>query len=110
VRVDDANGATPIEANITPAGATGYVNCVVTGSSDQNLIACYSNYNVMNVWVSTNGGTSWTGIDGNLPNMPVRWALFHPDDKKPVYGKRILLMVQVQYGMPMLLFLMSEQI
>jgi len=85
VRVDDANGATPIEANITPAGATGYVNCVVTGSSDQNLIACYSNYNVMNVWVSTNGGTSWTGIDGNLPNMPVRWALFHPDDNAKAF-------------------------
>lgn len=39
----------------------------------------------MNVWVSTNGGTSWTGIDGNLPNMPVRWALFHPDDNAKAF-------------------------
>ncbi len=77
--VDDAHTATPNATAITPAGATGYLNCIVTGSSDQNLIACYSSYGVMNVWVSTNGGTTWTGIDGNLPNMPVRWALFHPD-------------------------------
>ena len=85
VRVDEAHGASPVEANITPTGATGYVNCVVTGSSDQHLIACYSNYNIMNVWVSNDGGTTWTGIDGNLPNMPVRWALFHPDDNTKAY-------------------------
>lgn len=85
VRVDDAHGGSPVEANITPTGATGYVNCVVTGSSDQHLIACYSNYNIMNVWVSSDGGTTWTGIDGNLPNMPVRWALFHPDDNTKAF-------------------------
>lgn len=86
VAVNDAHTGTNIPGTaITPAGGSGYVNCVVTGSSDQNLIACYSNYNVMNVWVSTNGGTSWTGIDGNLPNMPVRWALFHPDDNTKAY-------------------------
>ncbi|MGH2553625.1 MAG: hypothetical protein ACRDEB_07905, partial [Chitinophagaceae bacterium] len=78
-RVDGANTASPTATNITPAGSSGYLNCVVTGSSDQNLIATYSSYGVMNVWVSTNGGTTWTGIDGNLPDMPVRWALFHPD-------------------------------
>lgn len=83
-RVDDAN-ATPTATAITPAGASGYVNCIVTGSSDQFLMACYSNYNVNNVWVSTNGGTSWTAVDGNLPNMPVRWALFHPDDNTKAY-------------------------
>jgi hypothetical protein len=83
-KVDNAN-VTPTATAITPSGASGYVNCVVTGSSDQFLLACYSNYNVMNVWVSTNGGTSWTGIDGNLPNMPVRWALFHPDDNTKAY-------------------------
>ena len=83
--VDGANGASPTATNITPAGSSGYLNCVVTGSSDQNLIATYSSYGVMNVWVSTNGGTTWTGIDGNLPDMPVRWALFHPDSDTKAY-------------------------
>ena len=84
--VNDANvGTTVTAANITPAGATGYVNCVVTGSSDQHLIATCTNYNITNIWVSHNGGTSWTASDGNLPNMPVRWALFHPDDDNKAY-------------------------
>lgn len=84
VQVDNAD-ATPTAVNITPAGLAGYVNCIVTGSSDQNLLACITSYGVMNVWVSNNGGTSWTAIDGNLPDMPVRWALFHPDDNSIAY-------------------------
>ena len=79
VRADDAHTAAPVTTVITPAGATGYVNCVVTGSSDQNLMAIYSNYGINNIWVSTDGGTTWSASDGNLPNMPVRWAMFHPD-------------------------------
>lgn len=84
--VNDANVGTTVTATaITPAGATGYVNCVVTGSSDQHLMAICSNYNINNIWVSHNGGTTWTASDGNLPNMPVRWALFHPDDDNKAY-------------------------
>lgn len=84
-RVDAANTNTPSATNITPSGAAGYVNCIVTGATDQDLMVTYSNYGVMNVWVTSNGGTSWAGIDGNLPDMPVRWALFHPDDNNRAF-------------------------
>lgn len=84
VRVDQANTATPSAVEITPSGAPGgYVSCVVTGSSDNVIMVVYSNYSVQNVWVTLNGGTTWSPLDdasgSNLPNMPVRWALFHPD-------------------------------
>ncbi len=87
IRVDNANGASPTGTMINSGAGmpAGYVNCVVTGSSDQNLIACFTNYGVMNVWVTNDGGTTWTGIDGNLPDMPVRWALFHPDTDTKAY-------------------------
>jgi hypothetical protein len=61
-----------------PAGGT--VSCVNVGTNDNNLIATFSNFGVSNVWVSTNAGTSWTAIDGDLPDMPVRWAIFYPGD------------------------------
>lgn len=83
VRVDNANTGTSLTGTVINSGSgmpAGYVNCVVTGSDDQHLLACFTNYGVQNVWVTTNGGTTWTAIDGNLPDMPVRWALFHPDD------------------------------
>jgi hypothetical protein len=84
-KVDNANTASPTAVAITPTGASGYVNCIVTGSTENNLIATYSSYGVTNVWVSTNGGTTWTACDGNLPDMPVRWALFHPDTDTKAY-------------------------
>lgn len=70
------SAGTSIAGASFPAGST--ISCVAVGSDDNNLIACFSNYGVMNIWVTTNGGTSWTGIDGNLPDMPVRWAVFDP--------------------------------
>ena len=83
VKVDNAESATPTDVNITgasmPSGAV-TVNSINTGSTEQNLVACYSNYGVTNVWVTADGGTTWTGCDGNLPNIPVYWAVFHPDD------------------------------
>jgi hypothetical protein len=82
IQVDNANTGTTVTGTMINTGSgmpAGYVNCVVTGADDQHLIACFTNYGVQNVWSTTNGGTTWTAIDGNLPDMPVRWALFHPD-------------------------------
>ena len=68
--------------NITGASMPLYANvsCINVGTSDQYLIASFSNYGVSNVWYSTNGGAAWTAIDGNLPDMPVRWCMFFPGD------------------------------
>lgn len=82
LKIDNAHtfitgsAGTDITGASFPAGST--ISCIAVGSDDNNLIACFSNYGVMNLWVSTNGGTTWTGIDGNLPDMPVRWAVFDP--------------------------------
>src|SRR5262249_9717796 len=66
LRVDNANAATPTVTNITGASfPAGYINCVNTGSSDNFLVATFTNYGVSNVWYSTDGGTNWTAIDGN---------------------------------------------
>jgi len=80
VRIDGANGAAPTFTDLTAAGMTGNIHCVNVGNSDNNLVATMTNFGVTNVWYSNNGGTSWTGIDGNLPDMPVWWALFDPTD------------------------------
>ena len=86
VKVTNANTATPTDVNITAATMpTGYVNCINIGTDDNNLLACFTNYGVSNVWITTNGGTSWTAIDGNLPDMPVRWAMFAPNDNTKAY-------------------------
>ena len=63
----------------------GTVSNVSFGTNDSNLIACESNYGIISVWVSTDGGITWTGSDGNLPDMPVRWAMFKPGDNTKAF-------------------------
>ncbi len=82
IRATNAN-ATPTFTSIIGTGmttASANISCIELGTNDQNIIVVYSNYGVNNIWVTSNGGTSWTAIDGNLPDMPVRWAMFYPGD------------------------------
>jgi hypothetical protein len=80
IRATAAN-ATPVFTSIIGTGmttASANISSIELGTTEQNIIVAYSNYGVSNVWVTGNGGTSWTAIDGNLPDMPVRWAMFYP--------------------------------
>jgi hypothetical protein len=83
VKVDNANVASPTATDITGTGMPGAtVSCVAVGTDDNNLIATYSNYGTNHIWVSTTGGGTggWTSITGNLPDIPVRWVIFYPED------------------------------
>jgi PKD repeat protein len=81
VRVDNANAATPT-ATIINSGAgmpAAYVSCIeVEPGEDNHILVTYSNYGVNSIWETTNGGTTWNSVEGNLPDMPVRWVIFNP--------------------------------
>ena len=92
IKVDNADQASPTSTIITPLGipATGaFISCVAEGNaSNQNLIATLSNITTSafaNIYSSTNGGNTWDSCDGNLPNIPIYWALYHPDSDTKVY-------------------------
>ncbi len=73
--------ATPTFTNIIGSGmqvSGTNISSIEFGTTENNIIVSVSNYGVSNVWVTSNGGTSWTAIDGDLPDMPVRWAMFYP--------------------------------
>lgn len=85
VRVDNANTIATGSAgtDITGTGmSASTVSCIAAGSTDNNLLATFSNYGAAHVWVTTTGGgaSGWTDISGNLPDIPVRWAMFYPND------------------------------
>jgi trimeric autotransporter adhesin len=83
IKATNAN-ATPTFASIVGTGlttpASANISCIELGTNEQNIIVAYSNYGINNLFVTSNGGTTWTAIDGNLPDMPVRWVMFYPGD------------------------------
>lgn len=81
IKATSANG-TPTFTSIAGPGflttASANISSIELGSNDQNIIVTFSNYGVNNVFVTADGGATWSAIDGNLPDMPVRWAMFYP--------------------------------
>lgn len=82
LKIDNASSGSPVISNISPTAlVTGvYFSSVNIGTSENNLVVSVSNYGQPHVLVSQNGGTDWTNCTGNLPDIPVRWAMFHPED------------------------------
>jgi photosystem II stability/assembly factor-like uncharacterized protein len=79
LRVDNAHQNGMVTATAIGAPANGFVSCIaVETGNDNHLLVTYSNYGINSVWESTDGGTTWTSIEGDLPDMPVRWAMFNP--------------------------------
>ncbi len=63
----------------------GYISCIQTGNTDDTLLVTFSNYGVESIWQSYNNGGNWTNISGvNLPDMPIRYALYHPQNSKQI--------------------------
>jgi photosystem II stability/assembly factor-like uncharacterized protein len=59
---------------------TANVSAVSVGGSEDTLLVSFSNYGVSSIWMTTDGGQSWKEKEGNLPDMPVRWAMLHPQN------------------------------
>ncbi|TSA50561.1 MAG: PKD domain-containing protein, partial [Sphingobacteriales bacterium] len=84
VLVDAANLLTVITGVHINNGAgmpAGSVSCIaVESGNDNHLLVSYFNYGVTSIWETTNGGSTWTSVEGNLPDMPVRWCMFNPNN------------------------------
>lgn len=80
-RLDNIESNSPVATDISGTGRpASYISCINTGTDDNTLIASYSNYGTQHVWITSDGGTNWINVQGNLPDIPVRWGMFHPDD------------------------------
>jgi len=75
-------------ATVTEIGSSsfpaGYLSSVALGSSDDEILVTFTNYGVTSVWETKDGGATWTAKEGNLPDMPIRWGLYNPDNTNEV--------------------------
>ncbi|NVO21309.1 MAG: exo-alpha-sialidase [Bacteroidetes bacterium] len=69
----------PVTTEIgSPAFPQSNISCVAIGGSEDTLLVTFSNYGVSSIWQTCNAGSDWREVEGNLPDMPVRWAIYHP--------------------------------
>ncbi len=73
----------PVTTEIgSPLFPTGNISCVAVGGSEDTLLVTFSNYGVSSIWQTYNGGNTWNEVEGNLPDMPIRWAIYQPQNSK----------------------------
>ena len=89
-RIDNANsGSTPTVTDIKGSLPTAYVSCIaIDPTNSNNALLTFSNYNIQSLWYTTNGGTSWTDVEGNLAGASgpsIRWASIFYVDAVPHY-------------------------
>jgi hypothetical protein len=83
-KVTNANTTPTTTKKSSTSFPSGSISCIEIGANENELLVTFSNYGQTSIWYSSNGGTSWVSKEGNLPDMPVRWALFNPKDRKEV--------------------------
>ncbi len=87
VRVDNAQtGTSNTGVVLKPNGgipSTMVSWVAVDPTSEDHILVTYSNYGISHVFETKNASAAtptWTDVSGNLPDMPVRSAIFYPGD------------------------------
>jgi photosystem II stability/assembly factor-like uncharacterized protein len=91
LKVIRANGPTSGPPSSQPAAtiftgpslsAGAYISSIdIEKGNSNHMVLTVSNYGVASIWESTDGGVNWSSLDNNgvnLPDMPIRWAIFIP--------------------------------
>jgi len=61
-----------------------WINCIELGANEDQILVIFSWYGVISIWETLDGGTTWDNKDDNLPDMPIRWAIYNPLDYRQV--------------------------
>lgn len=60
------------------------ISSISFGESEDFILVTFSNYGVSSVWLTEDGGNTWSEKEGNLPDIPVRWSVIHHQDNNMV--------------------------
>lgn len=82
VRITNADQAGATTATVItkdPNMPDTYISCIeIEPGNDNHWLVVFSNYGVNSLWETPDGGATWVDLDNDLPDMPIRWAMFNP--------------------------------
>ncbi|MBT8253174.1 MAG: thrombospondin type 3 repeat-containing protein, partial [Bacteroidia bacterium] len=78
LKVENAD-TTPTWTNIeTENIIVGSISDLEFGANENEIFATIHNYGVQSIWYTNDGGATWTGKEGDLPDLPVKAILQSP--------------------------------
>ena len=85
LRVDNAHINNPIPTQDAKLiadlpGSASVSSVYMDRQTPNDILVTLFNYgaSLENVWITNNGGDEWISIEGDLPDIPVRWGIFDP--------------------------------
>ncbi|RLD29918.1 MAG: glycosyl hydrolase, partial [Bacteroidetes bacterium] len=77
LRLDTADGV-PTWNNISGGSFVGSISDIEFGQNELEIFVTMHNYGVTSIWFTSDGGTTWSSKEGNLPDLPVKCILQNP--------------------------------
>lgn len=85
-KTTNASAATPTFTEITGTLPDRYYSDIFVDPADVNrVIVTLSGFGSSHVYMSANGGTSWSNLGTGLPDVPHNTVMFQPTDRSTVY-------------------------
>ena len=77
LRVDNADIA-PSYTDISGPDFVGSISDIEFGQNENEIFVTFHNYGVTSIWFTNDGGSIWSNIEGDLPDIPVKCILQNP--------------------------------
>lgn len=81
LKITNATATTPSTSFTVQLPVVGNttITCVEIDPTNANhMLVTLSNYGIVSIFESNDGGHTWSGIEGNLPDMPIYWIISLP--------------------------------
>ena len=78
-KITDAHLDSYSYEEISPSDTNGYISSIDIGADDNQILITQSNYGIESVYETMSGGgaNGWSKVEGDLPDMPIRWGLYN---------------------------------
>lgn len=78
LKIENADTSSPTWTDISGSEFVGSISDIEFGQNEEEIFVSFYNYGITNIWFTNDEGSSWTAIEGNLPDLPVISILQNP--------------------------------
>ena len=78
LKIENADTSSPTWTDISSPEFVGSISDIEFGQNEEEIFVSFFNYGITSIWFTNDGGSSWTAIEGNLPDLPVISILQNP--------------------------------